>query len=73
MTSIEAMAGHGTRQVQSSPDAWHREEDERLDDYLAASRELDSVDARLMPLAAHGWLVVDFAGLAPTLLSAVPV
>jgi ATP-binding cassette subfamily B protein len=70
---VENMAGHRTRMAQLTPGAWHREEDESLDRYLAASAALDREYARLAALVPQGWLTLGLAGLAPAILAGGPV
>jgi ATP-binding cassette subfamily B protein len=70
---VENMAGHRTRMAQLTPGTWHREEDESLDRYLAASAALDREYARLAALVPQGWLTLGLAGLAPAILAGGPV
>jgi ATP-binding cassette, subfamily B, bacterial len=65
---VEKMMGHRTRAVQQPSEEWHVGEDQALDGYVAASRRMDDVSARLSSLLPRCWLLVGIAALAPALL-----
>jgi ATP-binding cassette, subfamily B, bacterial len=62
---IERMVGQRTRTAQESHAHWHDGEDEELNRYLQASKNVDRSALRLIALAPRGWLVVALLGLAP--------
>jgi ATP-binding cassette subfamily B protein len=62
---IERMVGHRTRTAQEAHAHWHDGEDEELNRYLQASKNVDRSELGLIALAPRGWLVVALLGLAP--------
>ncbi|MDX1980048.1 MAG: ABC transporter ATP-binding protein [Bryobacteraceae bacterium] len=69
---IEAMTGHRTRLAQQPPEEWHEEEDRALGRYLAVSKEMDTVHARLMGGVPRGYLVTSLMAMAPEFLAVAP-
>jgi len=59
---VENLTGHRTRVVQQREREWHQKEDALLEDYVAASRSLDTAGAHgsILPRI---WLVTALAGL----------
>jgi ATP-binding cassette, subfamily B, bacterial len=66
---VERMVGHRTRLAQQPPAAWHLDEDQRLQGYLATSQAMDVQGARLVALIPRGWFLVGVLGLAPAFLA----
>lgn len=64
---VERMVGHRTRAAQERPERWHEGEDKALEQYIAASTELDRAQAVLTVLVPRGWTLVGVATLAPAL------
>jgi ATP-binding cassette subfamily B protein len=68
---VERMVGHSTRIVQEPRDRWHDGEDQALDRYLVASRDLDRASVYLA-LVPRAWLLAGIAALSPSLLARSP-
>ena len=62
------MVGHRTRLAQETPEAWHRADDRRLVDLLAAQLRLDRVDA-LAALLPRAWLALGVLALLPAFVT----
>lgn len=65
---VENVVGNRTRIVQQPQDHWHVLDDRRLQQYLAASCDLDAAQPGLAVLPARGWFIVGFLGLIPAVL-----
>jgi len=62
---VERMTGHRTRLAQQPEDDWHNGEDQAMESYYAASRQLESESARLTGLLPRAWLLLGAAALTP--------
>lgn len=62
---VEQMAGHRTRIAQQDPADWHLGEDERLAQYVDASRSMDRMTALFNGLLPRTWLVAGLIALTP--------
>ena len=62
---IERMTGHRTRLAQQRPAEWHADEDEAVERYVDASKQMDRAAVRLIVLVPRGWIVVGLVGLTP--------
>ena len=62
---VESMAGHRTRLAQLPPDRWHEGEDESLDHYVKASKDVDRSTTTLLAIVPRGWLALGLLGLIP--------
>jgi ATP-binding cassette subfamily B protein len=62
---VEKMVGHRTRLAQERPEAWHGEEERRLDGYEESSRRVDRLYAGIQVLPRI-WLPLGIAGIAAT-------
>lgn len=65
---VERMVGHRTRLAQELPERWHHGEDEALERYLGASRQLDRAQVALAALP-RVWLVAGILGLGAAFTS----
>jgi ABC-type bacteriocin/lantibiotic exporter with double-glycine peptidase domain len=61
---VERMVGHRTRLAQQEPGRWHDGEDEALEGYLLASKDMDRVQVWLSAVVARGWVVAGLLGLS---------
>jgi ATP-binding cassette subfamily B protein len=68
---VESMIGHRTRLAQLPPDRWHSGEDQALERYLKASKDMDNSTAGLLAIVPRGWLVLGLVGLGPALARGV--
>jgi ATP-binding cassette subfamily B protein len=68
---VESMIGHRTRLAQLPPDRWHSGEDQALERYLKASKDMDNSTAALLAIVPRGWLVLGLVGLGPALARGV--
>lgn len=66
---VERMTGHRTRLAQQPAAEWHIDEDARMEEYAAASRDMDRAAARLLSLAPSGWMLAGIGSLAHAFLS----
>jgi ATP-binding cassette subfamily B protein len=66
---VERMIGHRTRLAQEESRQWHAEEDEELERYALASRQVDRAGAILAALVPRGWLLLGIAGLGETFVA----
>ncbi|MBM3768014.1 MAG: ABC transporter ATP-binding protein, partial [Acidobacteria bacterium] len=67
---VERMTGHRTRLAQQPEDDWHNGEDQAMESYYGASRELDSESARLTGLLPRAWLLLGAAAMTPAFFGA---
>jgi ATP-binding cassette subfamily B protein len=65
---VERMIGHRTRLAQKGPEPWNEGEDQALERYLGASRQLDGTAIALQVLVPRGWFLVAFLGLVPAFI-----
>jgi ATP-binding cassette, subfamily B, bacterial len=66
---IEAMVGHRTRLAQENATQRESVEDIGLQNYLAASKALDTSGVFVISGASSGWILVGLAGLLPVFVS----
>ncbi len=66
---VERMIGHRTRLVQEERTRQHDGEDEAVEGYLEASRDMDRAGATLEALVPRGWLAMAVGWLALGLLT----
>lgn len=62
---IERMGGHRTRLAQEAGQDWHAGEDQAVERYLTASREMDRTAAKMVALVPRGWLVPGLGSMVP--------
>jgi ATP-binding cassette subfamily B protein len=66
---VERMVGHRTRLAQEARVAWHEGEDQALEPYLDASREMDRAAVWLVAFTPRSWLLAGVLGLSPLFIS----
>jgi ATP-binding cassette subfamily B protein len=69
----EHLEAQRTRVVQQAPGLWHRHEDPALAQALRDGARVDASTLRGTALLPHGYLLLSFVGLGPTLISNEPV
>ncbi len=69
--TIAQMQGHRTRLLQSNPAQWHKEEEQRLQDYWRASLVMDKFALRLHAFLPGVWLVVSCGLLCVAIMFAL--
>lgn len=62
---LEHMVGHRTRLAQQRPAERHRDDDDRLGQYMDAGVRMDRWELRLLALAPRGWMATAMGALAP--------
>jgi ATP-binding cassette subfamily B protein len=66
---IERIVGHRTRLAQERRDRWHEGEDQSIERYFHASKDLDRAQILLTTLIPRGWLLLGILTLAPTVFT----
>ncbi len=66
---IERMVGYRTRLAQMPSQNWHRDEDNKLSEYLKESVVMDRTWIYLRALSARGWLLIGLIGLIPAFVN----